>query len=264
MAPRSSVLITKQIRAPKTAELIAGQLRSQIVRRELRPGMTLPPESELMVQFGVSRPTLREAFRILEAESLINVRRGVGGGALVTTPDTAIGARYVGLLLQLDGATIADVYEARTALEPICAGMMARRKRLEDVEALELGISRVAKLIDASPDGVPEAHAWSARTYEFHELVLKGSGNKTLALQGQLLQEVVALHYAATIADKFAENTRPERFRRVLLSFRKLAKLVDAGDGEGAEEHWLRHMQTAAKTLLGDDVKNRPIVDLFR
>jgi DNA-binding FadR family transcriptional regulator len=226
--------------------------------------MTLPTENELMGNFGVSRPTLREAFRILEAESLINVRRGVGGGALVTTPDIAIGARYVGLLLQLDGATIADVYEARTELEPICAGMMAARKRQEDVEALETGISRVAKLIESSANGVPEAHAWSTRTYEFHELVLRGSGNKTLAIEGQLLQEVVAMHYAATVADKFAENTRPERFRRVLLSFRKLAQLVEAGDREGAQAHWMRHMQTAAKTLLGGDVKNRQIVDLFK
>jgi DNA-binding FadR family transcriptional regulator len=85
-----------------------------------------------------------------------------------------------------------------------------------------------------------------------------------MALQGALLQEVVAMHYEATIGDKHAENNRPERFTRVLASFRKLAKLVDAGDSDGARGHWLRHMRTAARTLLGDDVKNRPIVDLFR
>jgi GntR family transcriptional regulator, transcriptional repressor for pyruvate dehydrogenase complex len=254
---------TKQVRAPKTAELIASQIRSQIVRGELKPGMTLPTESDLMVQLGVSRPTLREAFRILETESLINVRRGVGGGALVTTPDIAIGARYVGLLLQLDGATIADVYEARTALEPICAGMMATRRQPEDLAALEDVIERVSELINSSDDGVPDAHAWSRTTYEFHEAVLRGSGNKTMALQGALLQEVVATHYAATVADRFAENINPQRFTRVLLSFRKLAKLVAAGDSQGAQEHWLRHMRTAAKTLLGDDMKNKTIVDLF-
>lgn len=263
MPPRTRVSISKQVRAPKTAELIAAQIRSQIVRRELEPGMTLPTESELMVQLGVSRPTLREAFRILETESLINVRRGVGGGALVTTPDLAIGARYVGLLLQLDGATIADVYEARAALEPICAGLMAARRRPEEVAALNRVIAWAAGLVDSSDNGVPEPHAWSRTTYEFHELVLNGSGNQTLALQGALLQEVVATHYAATVVDKFAENNHPRRFTRVLLSFRKLAKLIEAGDSDGARAHWLGHMQTAAKTLLGDDMKNRPIVDLF-
>ena len=61
MPARTKVAFAKQVRAPKTAELIAGQLRSRIVRGELKPGMRLPTESELMVQFGVSRPTLREA-----------------------------------------------------------------------------------------------------------------------------------------------------------------------------------------------------------
>ena len=64
------------VRAPKTAELIATLYRRQIVRGELRPGDTLPSEQQLMGQFGVSRPTLREAFRILEAEDLAVVRVG--------------------------------------------------------------------------------------------------------------------------------------------------------------------------------------------
>ena len=255
--------MNRMVRAPKTAELIAAQIRGQIVRRELEPGMTLPTEGDLMVQLGVSRPTLREAYRILETEALISVRRGVGGGALVLAPDITVGARYVGLLLQLDGATIADVYEARMALEPICAGMMAARKDPDDLKALNECIDRVADLIAASETRVPEPRAWSRTTYEFHELVLRGSGNKTLALQGGLLQEVVATHYAATISDKFSEHNKPERFRRVLLSFRKLASYVAEGDREGAQKHWLKHMQTAASTLLGDDMKNKRIVDLF-
>jgi DNA-binding FadR family transcriptional regulator len=255
--------LNKQIRAPKTAELIAAQIRGQIVRGELQPGMTLATEGDLMVELGVSRPTLREAYRILETESLISVRRGVGGGALVLAPDVKVGARYVGLLLQLDGATIADVYEARMALEPICAGMMAARKDAGDLQRLNECCDEVAGLISASDNGVPEPHAWSRTTYRFHELVLQGSGNKTLALQGALLQEVVATHYAATVPEKFALNNRPQRFRRVLLSFRKLAKYVEEGDREGAHKHWLKHMQTAAGTLLGDDMKNKRIVDLF-
>jgi DNA-binding FadR family transcriptional regulator len=263
MVTRVRVPIGGNVHPPKTAALIATKIRRQIVRRELLPGMTLPTEPELLAQLKVSRPTLREAFRILETESLISVRRGVGGGARVLMPDVSVSARHVGLLLQYDGATIADVYEARTALEPICAGMMARRKDPEALTGLNLGIARVAELIDHSPDDIPNAEAWSHTTYEFHELVLKGSGNKTLALQGGLLQEVVAMHYEATVADGFAEHVKAQRFRRVLLSFRKLATLVEAGDSDGAHEHWTKHMQTAATTLLGDDLKNTKIVDLF-
>src|SRR5256885_7189092 len=71
------------VRVPKAAELVAGHVRSQIVRGELSEGDALPPESALMEQFDISRPTLREAFRILESEGLITVRRGARGGARV-------------------------------------------------------------------------------------------------------------------------------------------------------------------------------------
>jgi GntR family transcriptional repressor for pyruvate dehydrogenase complex len=263
MVTRVRSPISGSVHPQKTGALIATKIRRQIVRHELLPGMTLPTEPELLAQLGVSRPTLREAFRILETESLISVRRGVGGGAMVLKPDVTVSARHVGLLLQYEGATIADVYEARTALEPICAGMMAARKNPDDLRRLNECIDRVAELVAQSPDRTPDAHTWSHTTLEFHDLVLTGSGNKTLALQGGLLQEVVAMHYAATVSEKFAEDTKPQRFRRVLLSFRKLATLVAAGDSEGAQKHWTQHMQTAAATLLGDDLKNKKIVDLF-
>jgi len=88
--------IGQNIRPLKTGEMIASYLRGKIVRGELAEGDCLPSEVELMRQFDVSRPTLREAFRILEAESLIGVRRGSRGGAQVLEPDPAVAARHVG------------------------------------------------------------------------------------------------------------------------------------------------------------------------
>ena len=97
--------------------MVASHLRRQIVLGELKQGDQLPPESALMEQFGVSRPTLREAFRILEAEGAISVRRGVRGGARVQVPSVGIAARYVGLLLQYRGTLLSDVYDIRTILK---------------------------------------------------------------------------------------------------------------------------------------------------
>ena len=110
--------VGQRVRVPKTAELVAAHLRRQIVRNELHEGDALPPEAVLMAQFGVSRPTLREAFRVLEAEGLISVRRGAHGGARVHTPDVDVAARYAGLVLEHRGATLSDVYEAAGLLDP--------------------------------------------------------------------------------------------------------------------------------------------------
>ena len=69
-----------RVRPQKMADMVAGRIRQMIARGAITDGEWLPTEPELMEQFGVSRPTLREAFRVLESESLISVRRGAHGG----------------------------------------------------------------------------------------------------------------------------------------------------------------------------------------
>lgn len=251
------------VRAPKTAELIARQLRGQVVRAELRPGDTLPPEVQLMEQFGVSRPTLREAFRILETEGLISVRRGSRGGAQVLAPDLSVAARYVGLLLQVQGTTIVDVYEARIVAEPACARLLARRRSKQDLVDLRACIEELRTVVEAGREEVPEPVRWSDLTYRFHELILQRAGNNTLAVQGGVLQDIVATHLALTVSRNFWEAETAERFRRTIKSFEKFVGFVEAKDADGAERHWRTHMEVSAKVLLKDDLKNRPVVDLF-
>lgn len=251
------------VRAPKTAELIARQLRGQIVRAELHPGDTLPPEVQLMQQFGVSRPTLREAFRILETEGLISVRRGSRGGAQVLAPDLSVAARYVGLLLQVQGTTIVDVYEARMIAEPACARLLAARHTEQDVEDLRACVDELRAVVENGRDEVPEPARWSGLTYRFHEIILQRCGNKTLAVQGGVLQDIVATHLAVSVSRNFSSADTPTRFRRTIRSYDRFADLVEASDTDGAERHWRTHMEVAAKHLLRDDLKNRPVVDLF-
>ncbi len=258
----SPALIGTVVRAPKTGELIASHLRRQIVRGELHPGETLPAESQLMEQFGVSRPTLREAFRILEAETLISVRRGSRGGARVVAPDASVAARYVGLLLQMQGATINDVYEARMISEPPCARLLALHRTDEDIEKLTRVVDELEAEVAARKPFIPDPYTWSNLTYRFHALILEGCGNKTMAIQGAVLQDIVATHLRTKIAQR-DDNDTDERFQRVIRSYQKLIALVKAGNAAGAEKHWRSHMEVAAQYLLKDDLRTKPVVDLF-
>jgi GntR family transcriptional regulator, transcriptional repressor for pyruvate dehydrogenase complex len=250
------------VRAPKTGELIASHLRRQIVRGELPPGEILPAESKLMEQYGVSRSVLREAFRILEAEGLIRVRRGSRGGALVIVPDALVAARYVGLLLQMRGATINDVYEARMICEPPCARLFTLRHTDEDIENLTKVVDELKAEVAASKPFVPDPDTWSSLTYRFHELILEGSGNTTMAIQGAVLQDIAAIHLRTKIAQRDDSDTS-RRFQRVIRSYTKFINLVRAGDAAGAEKHWRSHMEVAAEYLLKGDLKTKPVVDLF-
>src|SRR3954465_11097707 len=128
------------MRLPKMAEPIADQLRKQIVRGELKEGDALPSESELLDRFHVSRPTLREAFRVLESEALITGRRGAHGGARVQVPDIDVAARYAGFILEHRGTTLDDVFHARILIEPPVIGLLALRRTDEDVARLRAAL----------------------------------------------------------------------------------------------------------------------------
>jgi DNA-binding FadR family transcriptional regulator len=112
-------------RVPKTAELVADTIRKRIVQGDLGEGDTLPPEGQLVEQFGVSRPTLREAFRILETERLITVTRGSRTGARVSLPRVENVARYASYWMQAADVAVSDIYEARLALEPYVVRKLA-------------------------------------------------------------------------------------------------------------------------------------------
>ncbi|MEU4657424.1 FadR/GntR family transcriptional regulator [Streptomyces sp. NPDC023723] len=255
--------VGQTVRAPKTAELIASQLRRRIVHGELKPGETLPPEVQLMEQFGVSRPTLREAFRILETEMLISVRRGSRGGAQVMAPDSSVAARHVGLLLQLQGTTVDDVYEARMIAEPACARLLAKRRTKQDLADLEAVVAELQSAVESKDDDLPDPALWSRLTYRFHELIMERSGNKTMAVQGAVLQEIVATHLEMRVSRNFDQTESPERFQRAIKAYKRLVTLVEARDAEGAERHWRSHMKVAGTYLLKDDLHNKPVVDLF-
>lgn len=251
------------MRAPKTAELIATHLRRQIVRGELKAGETIPPEQQLMEQYGVSRPTLREAYRILETESLIGVRRGARGGAQVLEPDPMVAARHVALLLQLQGTTIQDVYEARLIGEPACARLLASRRTQQDIEDLRAVAEDLGDLLNS--ETTPDMSRWSNTTYRFHELIMQRCGNKTLAVQGAVLADIVAVQLAQAISTGMSRevDAQPARFRKTLRSYEKLIRLVEEKDADGAEKHWRAHMEVAAKYIFRFDPDNKPLVDLF-
>jgi DNA-binding FadR family transcriptional regulator len=253
--------VGQNIRAAKTGEMIAAYLRSRIVRGELAEGDSLPSEVELMHQFDVSRPTLREAFRILETESLIVIRRG-SRGARIAAPRVEVAARYVGLLMQTSGTTLADVYEARSLIEPAAVALLARRRTPRDLADLAACVDELEALV--SSGGAPaDVAAWTRGAQRFHDLVMERAGNRTLAIQSMVLREVVETHLLLATRSFADARATVSKFSRLIRSFRKLLTLVQAGDDVGAQKHWQAHMEVAARSLLPDQLKSATVLELF-
>jgi DNA-binding FadR family transcriptional regulator len=239
-----SVKTNTPVRVPKAGEMVAARLRRQIIFGELSEGDQLPSESVLMEQFGVSRPTLREAFRILEAEGAITVRRGVRGGARVQVPKVDAAAHQVGLLLQYRGVLLADVYEARAILEPAAARMLAQRRRSADIARLEEVVAVHKAALD-DPDVTQASDA------DFHRLVVELCGSETLQVLVSMVTHIIDEGDRA-----YAESHDWESERKLakiaVRSHEKLVELVRSRKGAEAEELWKRHLTESAKIVVGD------------
>src|SRR6201995_1182189 len=95
-----------QLRQPRLAEVVAGGLRERIIDGTLTDGDLLPKQDELLEEFRISRPSLREALRILESEGLITVRRCNQGGSVIEAPNAESSAYMFGLVLQSRRGTV--------------------------------------------------------------------------------------------------------------------------------------------------------------
>lgn len=229
------------IRVPKTAEVVVGHIRRRIVLGELREGDFLPPEGQLMATLGISRPTLREAFRILEAENLISVVRGSRTGARVHQPKVENVARYAGFALQTQGTTLADIYEARLAIEPYCAKRLANANTAETVARLRAEAAHTAALVEEKK--YVEA---IINLTGFHRLIVELAGNHTLLFVIRMLQDLLVMHqenYFKTHA--FTQDDLRIRSRWGLSSFHKLIDLIETGDADKVEAHWRLHITNA-------------------
>lgn len=213
-----------------------------------------------MQLFDVSRPTLREALRILEGESLIEVSRGARGGAKVNpfTPDLA--ARSIGQTLQADHTTLDEVFEARRVIEPPAAALAARNQ--PKAAALELR-KQIISEYESFGQFPRMAHVVSG----FHIRLVEVSGNKALALLGRALQEVILTHLALIdygAAGRYTPEQLLERQREALQSHERLAELIEQGDAPGAEQHWRDHMDRSIPIWLAPPLKGAQLDVLER
>jgi GntR family transcriptional regulator, transcriptional repressor for pyruvate dehydrogenase complex len=235
-------------------QLIADELRSLIVSGELTEGDSLGHEPDLVERFGVSRPSLREALRILEAEGLITVVRGVRGGVVVHEPDERMTARTAALVLQARNVPLADVFEARGLLEPTAAKAIAsQRGRAAAVKKLRV-------LVREEEEAIEDPERFALTNAAFHEQLVVLAGNQTMSIVTEMLSEVVTRAVTAVSRDDDVMGSLSVR-RRGIRSQERLLELIEAGDGSAAEEHWRSHMQVVGKVMLGQQAST--VVDLM-
>lgn len=237
--------------AAKASTLLAFDIAQKVVRGELLDGDALSPEAELVANYGFSRAVVREAMRLLEHDGFVSIRRGVGGGTRVRTPGTNTSARYVGLLLQLLGTTLADLDKALLALENEAVQLIATERPAAGLELLRDVLESADKPTYLASD-----------LNAFHDALGPATGNRVIGALFDVVTGIRARHSDAAVA----QSARPDEVERDLRVAHhvhgRLLDLLVAGDAAAASERWHRHGEVAARALAQD--RSETILDLFQ
>jgi DNA-binding FadR family transcriptional regulator len=188
------------VRASRASTQVISQIREAILSGRYVRGDRLPTEREMARQFGVSRVTIRDALRALEAAGLVEVRVGGQGGPYVAQPDPLHLAENLRTHLHMQGSTFAELAEARLALETTAARLAAERAGEEDLAGMREALDEHAQ------DG-----GTASQSVDFHTALVRSAHNSALLTMflatAALLEEAFSTLHArqpdmADVADR--------------------------------------------------------------
>jgi GntR family transcriptional repressor for pyruvate dehydrogenase complex len=232
----------RRLSSRRTAEIVADELRQQIIDGRLSDGDLLPGQKQLVAHFNVSLVSVREALRILETEGLVSVRRGNRGGAVVHAPAKSSAAYMLGLVLQSDSVPVTDLRTALKELEPSCAALAALRP--------DRTATLVPELIQSNEDLAANLHdpeKFSEIGREFHHVLARGCGNHTMIVVMGSLEALWTSQEGEWFDRAKDENAfpTPARRRAALNAHVKMTEAIAAGDVDRARRLAFKHINDA-------------------
>lgn len=218
----------------RTYEQVMGQIEERILDGRLKAGDHLPSERDLAVSLGVSRPSLRESLRVLEALGVVEIRRGGGpdgGAVLLSTPGDGM-VNLLKLQIALAQFSWNDVLETRLALEAWSVEEAAYRSHDDDHREL-------AEILDRMDDPAIDSSEFNRLDAAFHMRIAESTGNALTAhFMGSLR---TAIHRQMVQMYAELEDWR-ETAKTVRAEHREILSDITSGDGAAAAEHVRRHI----------------------
>ncbi len=227
----------KTTKKDKISTLIIRQIREAILQGEIKPGEALPPEKDLVQQFGVSKHTLREALRTLEGMGLIDIRRGAGGGPVVTEVNLETTRDFLQSFFHFQNISIRDLSEVRKIIEPYLARRAAETFDEKDTRDL-LDLHEQCREVYRQDKNLVGAKA----EINFHILLAKKTGNPIL---------VMILDFVNSLLTDVKHQLKPGRFfsEKVLGAHQHIIDAIVNKDGEAAARAMYDHITQVEQEL---------------
>ena len=233
MASTASEPSFAPIRPTRASSDVIAQIRRAILSGQYRPGDRLPTEREMAQQFGVSRVTVRDALRALEANGLVRVKVGGQGGPYVSEPDITQLSDSFSTHLQLRGTTFQELAEARMALEITAAELAAERATEADLLALNNAIQ--------GPMQPPLAADTASSSLDFHTALVIAAHNQALLTMFRATRALIQQAFDALHAQQ------PDMAVAARKSHGELYAAIAAHDAESTAKLMRAHLQKFAE-----------------
>lgn len=213
-------------------EYAVNALRVFIIDGNLKPGTELPPESEMAKQIGVSKFTMREALRVLQAQGLIDIAQGRRTKVADLSPGPAI--RIMSYALSRSKSALSDLTEARQILESGIAWFAATRAEPAQIEALR-------KTISDMENNRYNLEVCVERDVGFHNILMQASKNPVFEIMSAPLTELLRKSRKETLRTTGAD--------RAIEGHKLILAAVIERDSEKAAKAMRLHLQMAAEDL---------------
>jgi GntR family transcriptional repressor for pyruvate dehydrogenase complex len=223
--------------APQRAARIATQLMDLIELKKLSPGDKLPPERQLADLLAVSRPSLREALHILQAQGLVQIKHGQG--TFVQEPIVAQELR-ASMMTKTHGLN--ELFDAREVLEVPASKWAAEKATKEDIRLLRTTLNQIDTVTASHPIDFDQLQLLDAK---FHLTIVGVAGNRFINQTLNVLQDVMRMSMETTLR----LPGRSEISRR---EHSEILTAIENGDGELASKLTLKHITGARKTAITD------------
>lgn len=222
------------VRQARASGEIVSQIERAIFDGDLKAGDRLESERELAERFGVSRITVRDALRVLEARGLVYVKVGASGGAFVTETNADQVAESISTMILLRKMTLSGVAEARTIVETATSELAAERA---DAGAIE----RIERSVEKGRAVVREQAPHTEASMDFHVAVADASGN-------ELLKATVAA-YRDLLIQTLHDMRDVRSARATQKAHEEILDAIRSHDPEAARSLMLAHLQDFEKRL---------------
>lgn len=223
--------------SPQRAARIATQLLELIELQKLNPGAKLPPERQLADLLEVSRPSLREALHILQAQGLVQIKHGQG--TFVQEPIVAQELR-ASMMSKTHGLN--ELFDAREVLEVPASKWAADKATKEDIRLLRATLNQIDTVTAIIPIDFNQLQILDAK---FHLTIVEIAGNRFINQTLHVLQDVMKMSMETTLRLPGRSETSRNEHNAIL-------NAIESGNGEIASMLTAQHISGARAVAVAD------------